>query len=165
MHFIISELLIRIRHFRGATRTDENVTVEQLHLLRDAPGKSSGELPQFLPAASHAVDRSRCAVADVSTRSHLLVDVVIRFDIQHDSFRVSTSSAIATRMLPVFRFSYPSSTLAHHWPQNCASSVKHVHHCLLLHYAVSGFNRPIIDSFQNFPDLQSTNHRLPSRFA
>ena len=30
-HFIISELLIQIRHFRGATRTDENVTVKQLH--------------------------------------------------------------------------------------------------------------------------------------
>ena len=43
--------------------------------------------------ASRAVDQSRCAVADVSTRPHLLVDdVVIRFDIQLDSFRVSTSS-------------------------------------------------------------------------
>ena len=42
-------------------------------------------------------------------------------------------------MLPVFRFSYPSSTLAHHRLQNCASSVKHIHHCLLtFHYAVSG---------------------------
>ena len=37
----------------------------------------------------------------------------------------------------VFRFSYPSSTLAHHRLQNCASSV---------------------------PDLQSTNHRLASNF-
>ena len=63
------------------------------------------------------------------------------------------------QMLLVFRFSYPSSTLAHHWLQNCASSVKHIHHCLLLHYAVSDFNRtnidllpdshdrPIVDSF------------------
>ena len=40
-------------------------------------------------------------------------------------------------MLPVFRFSYPSSTLAHHRLQNCASSV---------------------------PDLKSTNHRFASNF-
>ena len=120
-------------------------------VLRDASGKRSGQLPQFLPPASRAVDHSRCAVADVSTRPHLLVDdVVIRFDIQHDSFRVSTSSEIAIKMLPVFRFSYPNSTLAHHWLQYRASSVKHIHHCLLLHYAVSGFNGPIIDSVQNF---------------
>ena len=50
------------------------------------------------------MDHPLCAVADVSTRPHLLVDdVVIRFDIQHDSFRVSMSSAIAIRMLTVFR--------------------------------------------------------------
>ena len=41
------------------------------------------------------------------------------------------------QMLPVFRFSHPSSTLPHHRLQNCASSV---------------------------PDLQSTNHRLASNF-
>ena len=29
-----------------------------------------GQLPQFLPPASRAVDHSRCAVADVSTRPH-----------------------------------------------------------------------------------------------
>ena len=107
--------------------------------------------PQFLPPASHAVDHSRCADAVVSTRPHLLVDdIVIRFDIQLDSFRVSTSSAIAIRKLPVFRFSYSTSTLAHHWLQNCGSSVRHIHHCLLLHHTVSGFNRPIIDSFRIF---------------
>ena len=95
-------------------------------VLRGASGKWSGQLPQFLPPASRAVDQLRCAVADSSTPPHLLVDdVVIRFDIQLDSFRVSTSSAIAIRMLPVFRFWYPSSTFAHHWLQNCASSVKH----------------------------------------
>ena len=83
--------------------------------------------------------------------THLLVDnVVIRFDIQLDSFRVSTSSAIAIRMLKVFRFSYSSSTLAHHRLQHCASSVKHIHHCLLLHYAVSSFRQQIHDSFRIF---------------
>ena len=97
--------------------------------------------------------------------THLLVDnVVIRFDIQLDSFRVSTNSAIAIRMLPVFRFSYSSSTLAHHRLQHCASSVKHIHHCLLLHYAVSSFRQPIHRFVPNFPNLQSTNHRLAHRF-
>ena len=56
--------------------------------------------------------------------------------------------------------------------KNCASSVKHIHHCLLLHYAVSGFNRPIINSFRIFqisidqPStcFQSINRRLISRF-
>ena len=132
-------------------------------------GNDLDNFPQFLPSASRAVDHSRCAVADVSTRPHLLVDdVVIRLDIQLDSFRVSTSSAIAIRMLPVFRFSYPSSTLAHHRLQNSVSSVKHIHHCLLLHYAVSGFNRPIIDSIRIFQtcnrptiDLLPDSHDRP----
>ena len=67
-----------------------------------------------------------------------------------------------------FASSYPSSTLAHHRLQNCASSVKHIHHCLLLHYAVSGFNRPIIDSFRIFQtcnrptiDLLPDSHDRP----
>ena len=30
------------------------------------------------------------------------------------------------------------------------SSVQHIHHCLLLHCAAAGFNRPIIDSFLIF---------------
>ena len=71
-------------------------------VLRDASGKCSGQLPHFLPQASHAVDQSRCAAVDVSTRPHLLDDVVIRFDIQLDSFRVSTSSAIAFRCCRCF---------------------------------------------------------------
>ena len=44
----------------------------------------------------------------------------------------------------------PSSTLAHHRLQHCASPVKRIHHCLLLRHAVSGFNRPVIDSFRIF---------------
>ena len=31
VHFLITGLLIQIRHFRDATRTDKNVTVKQLH--------------------------------------------------------------------------------------------------------------------------------------
>ena len=61
-----------------------------------------------------------------------------------------------------------ASTLAHHWLQNCASSVKHTHHCLLLHYAVSGFNQPIDDSFRFFQtcnrptiDLLPDSHDRP----
>ena len=68
----------------------------------------------------------------------------------------------------MFRFSYPSSTLAHHRLQNCASSVKHIHHCLLLHYAVSSFNRPIINSLRIFQtcnrptiDLLPDSHDRP----
>ena len=137
MHFIISELLIQSRHFRGATRTDEN-DLDNFHNF-------------------------------FSTRPHLLVDsVVIRFDIQHDSFRVSTSSAIPIRTLTVFRFSYSSSTLAHHWLQNCASSVKHVHQCLLLHYAVSGFtcNRPTIDLLPDVTNSFSNSFAsFPNSFA
>ena len=67
-------------------------------------------------------------------------------------------------MLPVFRFSYPSSTLAHRWLQNCASSVKYVHHCLLLHCAVSGFNRPIADSFHIFQTCNRPIVDFISRF-
>ena len=168
-HFIISELLIQIRHFHAATRTDDNVTIKQLHCYSEMLLGNDLDNFQFLSRASRAVDQSRCAVADVLTRPHLLVDdVVIRFDIQLDSFRVSTSSAIAIRMLPVFRISYPSSTLAHHWLRNCASSVKHIHRYLLLNYAVSGFNRPIIDSFRIFQtcnrptiDLLPDSHSFP----
>ena len=85
--------------------------------------------------SSRAVDQSRCAVVDVSTCPHLLVDdVVIRFDIQLDTFRVSTSSAIAIRCCRCFasRTQAPHSRII---GSNCASSV---------------------------PDLQSTNHRLAS---
>ena len=59
--------------------------------------------------------------------------------------------------------------LAYHWLQNCTSSVKHIHHCLLLHYAVSGSNRSIIDSFQIFQtcnrptiDLLPDSHDRPT---
>ena len=64
-------------------------------------------------------------------------------------------------MLPVFRFSYPSSIFAHHRLQNFASSVGRIHHCLLLHRAVSGFNRPIIDSFQIFRTCNRPIDLLP----
>ena len=81
-------------------------------------------------------------------------------------FRLSRSSAIAIRMLLVFCFSYPSTTLVHHRLQNCASSVKHIHHCLLLHYAVSCLNRPIIDSLRNSPTHSQTHSiRLPGPFV
>ena len=57
-------------------------------------------------------------------------------------------------MLRVFRFSYPSSTLAHHWQLRI---VKHVHRCPLLHYAVSSSNRPIADSFHISLRFQTWN--------
>ena len=71
----------------------ELMRISQLNnctVLRDASGKRPGQFPQFLPPASRAVDQSRCAVADVSTRPHLLVDdVVIRFDTQLEMSGVS----------------------------------------------------------------------------
>ena len=83
---------------------------------------------------------------------HLIIHVVLSlmsrlfhiFSLSMLSF-VSTSSMTVSWMLPVFRFSYPSSTLAHHWLH--LRIVKHVHRCLLLHYAVSSSNRPIAGSF------------------
>ena len=103
------------------------------------------------------MDQSRCAVADVSTRPHLVVDdVVIRFDIQLDSFRVSTRSAIAIRCCQCFRFSYPSSTLAHHRLQ-------------IAHRPSQTGNRPTIDLLRIFqtPSTHSQTHstRLPDSFV
>ena len=49
-------------------------------------------------------------------------------------------------MLPVFRFSYPSSTLAHHWLHSCASSNTFII-AFCSHYAVSSSNRSIAGSF------------------
>ena len=103
-------------------------------------------------------------------------------------FRVPTSSAIAIKMLPVFRFSYPSSTLAHHWLQNCAPSVKHIHHwpsaplrSIRLQSTKSSrifqtcnrptidllpdsHDRPIVDSFPDFTNSFSNSFDSSSGF-
>ena len=76
-------------------------------------------------------------------------DVVTRFDIQHDSFRVSMSPATAIRMLNVFRFSYSSSTLAHHYPTHPSLPSAPLR-SIRLHSTNQRF-------VPNFPDLQSTN--------
>ena len=146
-HVIINELLIQIRHFRGATRTDENVTVKQLHCAQRCFWEMiwNNFFHQLLVLWIIHVVLSLTSRL-VCIFSSTMLSFVSTYSLT--IFRVSTSSAIAIRMLPVFRFSYTSSTLAHHWLQNCASSVKHIHYCLLLHRAISGFNRPIIDSFQ-----------------
>ena len=120
-------------------------------------GNDLDKLPQFLPPASRAVDQSRCAVFDVSTRPHLLVDdVVIRFDIQLDSFRVSTSSAIAIRCCRCFA----SSTQAPH---------SRIIGSKIAHRPSQTCNRPTIDLlriFQTSPTHSQTHStRLPGSFV
>ena len=68
----------------------------QQHSLKDVLlGNDLGNFHNF-PSAFHAMEQ-RCAVADVPTRPHLfIVDVVIRFNIQHDSFRVFHSRIICS---------------------------------------------------------------------
>ena len=99
---------------------------------------------------------------------------------------VSTSSMTVSWMLPVFRFSYPSSTLAHHWLHICASSNTFiVAFCSTMQYPApidrSPFrsmfhpidfhtcNRPTIDLlriFQTSPTHSQTNStRLPGSFV
>ena len=81
-------------------------------------------------------------------------------------FSLTMLSFVSTSSLTVFVFPqvlrsqsgccrcFASRTQAPHsriiWLHNCASSVKHIHHCLLLHYAASGINRPIINSLRIF---------------
>ena len=114
----------------------------------------------FLHQLSHALDHSRCAVADVSTLPHLpIVDVVIHFGIQDDSFRVSTSSAIAIKDVAGVSLLVPKlHTRAQLAP--LLRTVKHVHRCLLLHFAVSNSNRPIADSFHISSTRFQTCNRL-----
>ena len=94
---------IQIRHFHGATRIDENVTIQQ----------------------SHCAQRIIHVVLSLTSRLfHILSSSMLSL--------VSTSSMTVfvfprvwqsqSGMLPVFRFSNPSSTLAHHWLHSCASS-------------------------------------------
>ena len=115
-------------------------------VLKDVSGKLSEQLPQFLQPASRAVDKSRCAVVDVSTRSHLLVDVVIRFDIQLDSLCVSTSSAIEIRCCRCFA----SRTQAPH---------SRIIRSKIAHRPSKTCNRPTIDLLRIFQT--SPTHSQP----
>ena len=74
------------------------------------------------PPSSHALDH--VVLSLMSRLVHIFSSSMLSF--------VSTSSMTVfvfprvrqsqSGMLPVFRFSYPSSTLAHHWLHSCASS-------------------------------------------
>ena len=104
--------------------------------------------------------------------THLLVDnVVIRFDIQLDSFRVSTSSAIAIRMLPVFRSSYSSSNIAHR-PSNtsivaplCSFQLQTTNSSIRSEFSKLAIDQPST-CFQILPTQSQTHStRLPGSFV
>ena len=83
-------------------------------------------------------------------------------------FSSTMLSFVSTSSLTIFVFPQVRQSQSGCCQCSCFSYPSSIHHCLLLHYEVSGFNRPIIDSFRIFQtcnrptiDLLPDSHDRP----
>ena len=125
------------RHFRGAIRTDENVTIKQLHCTQRCFWEMIWTTSTISSHQLLVLWIIHVVLSLMSRLVHIFLSTMVSF-----RFGIQLDTVIAIRMLPVFRFSYPKAP---------SRSIR-----------LQSTNHRFV---ANFPDSQSTNHRLASRFA